>query len=170
MTNGAPMDIFQRLVNDLGLKCATCSNAIVNRLPDSHTLLQLCAAYPFSEAEDRFRSNTVFCSSDLSQRLHPWGLPITFIKPITTAPFWSHEFTRCAPEIERLFESGAISMLRAGVSWGGCRRHAGRQPASTLRLPRNTTMPHATQPYPHTRTSRRKVLGDELTADSAFNY
>lgn len=44
-------------------------------------------------------------------RPHPWGLLITFIELIKNPryAFWSHAFTRAAPEIERLFESVARS-------------------------------------------------------------
>ncbi|CAN4111809.1 unnamed protein product [Withania somnifera] len=40
-------------------------------------------------------------------RPHPWGLLITFIELIKNPRynFWSLPFTRCAPEIEKLFES-----------------------------------------------------------------
>jgi CCR4-NOT transcription complex subunit 1 len=35
-------------------------------------------------------------------RPHPWGLLITFIELIKNPryAFWSHDFTRCAPDIE----------------------------------------------------------------------
>ena len=46
-------------------------------------------------------------------RPHPWGLLITFIELIKNPryAFWSHAFTRVAPEIERLFESVARSCM-----------------------------------------------------------
>jgi len=46
-------------------------------------------------------------------RPHPWGLLITFIELIKNPRynFWSHGFTRCAPEIEKLFESVARSCM-----------------------------------------------------------
>uniref|UniRef100_A0A1I7X8P1 CCR4-NOT transcription complex subunit 1 n=1 Tax=Heterorhabditis bacteriophora TaxID=37862 RepID=A0A1I7X8P1_HETBA len=42
-------------------------------------------------------------------RPHPWGLLITFIELIKNPVynFWKYEFTRCAPEIERLFQNVA---------------------------------------------------------------
>jgi CCR4-NOT transcription complex subunit 1 len=48
-------------------------------------------------------------------RPHPWGLLITFIELIKNPrhAFWSKGFTRCAPEIERLFESVARSCMHA---------------------------------------------------------
>lgn len=47
------------------------------------------------------------------RRPHPWGLLITFIELIKNPrySFWSHAFTRVAPEIERLFESVARSCM-----------------------------------------------------------
>jgi CCR4-NOT transcription complex subunit 1 len=46
-------------------------------------------------------------------RPHPWGLLITFIELIKNPRynFWGHAFTKCSPEIERLFESVARSCL-----------------------------------------------------------
>jgi hypothetical protein len=46
-------------------------------------------------------------------RPHPWGLLITFIELLKNPRynFWSHNFTRCAPDIERLFESVARSCM-----------------------------------------------------------
>lgn len=40
-------------------------------------------------------------------RPHPWGLLITFIELIKNNryDFWQFQFLRCAPEIERLFDS-----------------------------------------------------------------
>ena len=47
------------------------------------------------------------------QRPHPWGLLITFIELIKNPSysFWDHGFTRCAPEIRRLFVSVASSCM-----------------------------------------------------------
>jgi hypothetical protein len=56
-------------------------------------------------------------------RPHPWGLLITFIELIKNPryAFWRMPFTRCAPEIERLFESVARSCMPAkqGAAAGG---------------------------------------------------
>ena len=38
-------------------------------------------------------------------RPHPWGLLATFIGLIKSPGFWDHEFIRCAPDIERLFDN-----------------------------------------------------------------
>jgi len=54
-----------------------------------------------------------------------WGLLITFIELIKNQryQFWNHPFTRCATEIERIFESVARSCLtpasQRAVSAGG---------------------------------------------------
>ena len=49
-------------------------------------------------------------------RPHPWGLLVTFIELIKNPRyrFWSRSFTRCAAEIERLFDSVAHSCMSAG--------------------------------------------------------
>ncbi|KAM7472074.1 hypothetical protein LguiA_010257 [Lonicera macranthoides] len=60
-------------------------------------------------------------------RPHPWGLLITFIELIKNPRynFWSRSFTRCAPEIEKLFESvsrscgGPKPVEEGGVVTGG---------------------------------------------------
>ena len=63
-------------------------------------------------------------------RPHPWGLLITFIELIKNPRynFWSKPFTRCAPEIERLFESVARSCM-APTAGGGVVPAAGEQDA-----------------------------------------
>jgi CCR4-NOT transcription complex subunit 1 len=50
--------------------------------------------------------------------LFQWGLLITFIELIKNQryQFWSHQFTRCATEIEKVFESVARSCLAPGTS------------------------------------------------------
>jgi len=58
-------------------------------------------------------------------RPHPWGLLVTFVELIKAPAygFWGHGFTRCAPDIERLFESVARSCMgpaaAGGVGGGG---------------------------------------------------
>ncbi|KAJ3375776.1 hypothetical protein GGF31_002980 [Allomyces arbusculus] len=45
-------------------------------------------------------------------RPHPWGLLVTFIELIRDPQyaFWTHGFTRCAPDLERLFEGVSRSV------------------------------------------------------------
>ena len=121
VTNGAPMDIFQRLVNDLGVEMRYLFlNAIANQLryPNSHTHYFSCVLlYLFSEAKQEIvqeQITRVLLERLIVHRPHPWGLLITFIELIKNPRynFWSHEFTRCAPEIERLFESVARSCMQ----------------------------------------------------------
>ena len=59
-------------------------------------------------------------------RPHPWGLLITFIELIKNPRygFWKHGFIRCAPEIEKLFESvarscGCLKPLDEGIVSAG---------------------------------------------------
>ena len=51
-------------------------------------------------------------------RPHPWGLLITFIELIKNPrySFWSHGFTHCATEIERVFESVARCIPRRAAT------------------------------------------------------
>ena len=48
----------------------------------------------------------------IANRPHPWCLLTTFVELIKNPKyaFWSHGFTKCAPDIERLFESVARSI------------------------------------------------------------
>ena len=60
-------------------------------------------------------------------RPHPWGLLITFIELIKNLRynFWGLQFTHCAPEIERLFNSVAASCMTAPPA-GGTGQEAGQ--------------------------------------------
>jgi CCR4-NOT transcription complex subunit 1 len=94
-------------------------NAIANQLryPNNHThyfstlLLML-----FSESEDELvqeQITRVLLERLIVHRPHPWGLLVTFIELIKDPRynFWHCPFTRCAPEIERVFESVANSCM-----------------------------------------------------------
>ncbi|KAF6255466.1 CCR4-Not complex component, Not1-domain-containing protein [Scenedesmus sp. NREL 46B-D3] len=103
-------------------------NAVANQLryPNSHTHYFSCVLLAlFSEAprdaggeEVRAQITRVLLERLIVNRPHPWGLLITFIELIKNPRycFWQHGFTRCAPEIERLFESVARSCM--GVQGG----------------------------------------------------
>lgn len=54
------------------------------------------------------------------QTKNQWGLLITFIELIKNPrySFWSHSFTHCAPELERVFESVARSCMTPGAAAG----------------------------------------------------
>lgn len=68
-------------------------------------------------------------------RPHPWGLLITFIELIKNPryEFWRMPFTRCAPEIEKVFESVARSCMpaKAPPAAGAMQQQtgAGQQPS-----------------------------------------
>tara|TARA_B110000971_G_scaffold138932_1_gene142053 strand:- start:398 stop:760 length:363 start_codon:yes stop_codon:yes gene_type:complete len=54
-------------------------------------------------------------------RPHPWGLLISFIELIKNPryKFWSYGFTRCASEIEKVFESVARSCMAGAPNGNG---------------------------------------------------
>jgi len=123
ITQSAPMDIFQHLALDLDSEGRYLFlNAIANQLryPNNHTHYFSCVLlYLFAEANQANQEviqeqiTRVLLERLIVNRPHPWGLLITFIELIKNPRynFWSHSFTRCAPEIERLFESVARSCM-----------------------------------------------------------
>jgi len=120
ITHSAPMDIFQQLAMELEPEGRYYFfNAIVNQLryPNSHTYYFSCVLlYLFAEAGQELvqeQITRVLLERLIVNRPHPWGLLITFIELIKNPRynFWSHGFTRCAPEIEKLFESVARSCM-----------------------------------------------------------
>lgn len=120
ITQSAPMDIFQRLIIDLDTEGRYLFlNAVANQLryPNNHTHYFSCVLlYLFAEANMEIiqeQITRVLLERLIVNRPHPWGLLITFIELIKNPRynFWSHSFTRCAPEIEKLFESVARSCM-----------------------------------------------------------
>eukprot|EP00026_Physarum_polycephalum_P000086 Phypoly_transcript_00086.p1 GENE.Phypoly_transcript_00086~~Phypoly_transcript_00086.p1 ORF type:complete len:2362 (+),score=414.48 Phypoly_transcript_00086:843-7088(+) len=120
IAHSAPMDIFQHLVLELDAEGRYLFlNAIANQLryPNNHTHYFSCVLlYLFAEANQEIiqeQITRVLLERLIVNRPHPWGLLITFIELIKNQRynFWSHAFTRCAPEIERLFESVARSCM-----------------------------------------------------------
>ena len=116
----APMDVFQRLAQELDTEGRYLFlNAIANQLrfPNSHTHYFSCVLlYLFAEAGSEVvqeQITRVLLERLIVNRPHPWGLLITFIELIKNPRynFWGHSFTRCAPDIERLFESVARSCI-----------------------------------------------------------
>jgi len=114
VTHSAPMDIFQHLAVDLDSEGRYLFlNSIANQLryPNNHTHYFSCVLlYLFAEASQEViqeQITRVLLERLIVNRPHPWGLLITFIELIKNPRynFWSHSFTRIAPEIERLFES-----------------------------------------------------------------
>lgn len=118
----AEMEILQKLMDfdDRGRYISL--NAIANQLrfPSSHTHYFSCVMlFFFSEAKDdgvREQITRVLLERLIVHRPHPWGLLVTFIELIKNQryQFWSHPFTRCATEIEKVFESVARSCLTPG--------------------------------------------------------
>ncbi|CAM9454525.1 unnamed protein product, partial [Laminaria digitata] len=72
--------------------------------------------YLFAEAQSEMvqeQITRILLERLIVHRPHPWGLLITFIELIKNPrySFWSHSFTHCAPELERVFESVARSCM-----------------------------------------------------------
>jgi len=113
------MEVLQKLMDfdDRGRYISL--NAIANQLryPSSHTHYFSCVMlFLFSEAKDdgvKEQVTRVLLERLIVHRPHPWGLLITFIELIKNQryQFWSHQFTRCATEIEKVFESVARSCM-----------------------------------------------------------
>ena len=78
------------------------------RYPNRHTcffhtvLLHLFNKQPEVVKEQVTR---VLLERLIVNRPHPWGLLATFIALIKDPKFWEHEFIRCSPDIERLFDN-----------------------------------------------------------------
>jgi CCR4-NOT transcription complex subunit 1 len=100
-----------------------CLNAIANQLryPSSHTHYFSCVMlYLFSESKSlavKEQVTRVLLERLIVNRPHPWGLLITFIELIKNQryAFWNYPFTRCATEIEKVFESVARSCMPPGI-------------------------------------------------------
>ncbi|CDS10313.1 hypothetical protein LRAMOSA02989 [Lichtheimia ramosa] len=119
VNQGAPMEIYQHLLTDLDPEGRyVFLSAIANQLryPNSHTHYFSCVLlYLFAESEQeaiKEQITRVLLERLIVNRPHPWGLLITFIELIKNPRynFWNHAFTRCATDIERLFESVSRSI------------------------------------------------------------
>ncbi|GAA5806524.1 hypothetical protein HPULCUR_012060 [Helicostylum pulchrum] len=111
---GPPMEIYQYLLTEPDSKGRYLFlNAIANQLrfPNSHTHYFSCVLlYLFIESDGELykeQITRVLLERLIVNRPHPWGLLITFIELVKNPRynFWSHSFTSCATDIERLFES-----------------------------------------------------------------
>lgn len=117
------MELFQKLMelDDHGRYIIL--NAFANQLryPSSHTHYFSCVMlFLFNETKDegvKEQITRVLLERLITQRPHPWGLLITFIELIknTKYQFWNHSFTRCATEIEKVFENVARSCMLPGA-------------------------------------------------------
>ncbi|KAL0097780.1 Not1 transcription factor, partial [Phycomyces blakesleeanus] len=114
VNQGAPMEIFQHLLNEVDSEGRYLFlSAIANQLryPNSHTHYFSCVLlYLFAESNKEIvkeQITRVLLERLIVNRPHPWGLLITFIELIKNPRynFWNHSFTKCATDIERLFES-----------------------------------------------------------------
>ncbi|CAA0842704.1 transcription regulators [Striga hermonthica] len=110
----AALDIFQTLIMELDTEGRYLFlNAVANQLryPNNHThYFSFILLYLFAESNQEMiqeQITRVLLERLIVNRPHPWGLLITFIELIKNPRynFWSRSFTRCAPEIEKLFES-----------------------------------------------------------------
>ncbi|CAJ0847288.1 16872_t:CDS:10 [Entrophospora sp. SA101] len=119
ITTSLSMDIYKQLVVDLDPEGRYYFlSAIANQLryPNSHTHYFSCVLlYIFAEGKQegiKEQVTRVLLERLIVNRPHPWGLLITFIELIKNPlyNFWSHSFTRCAADIERLFESVSRSI------------------------------------------------------------
>ena len=75
--------------------------------------------YLFSESKSvavKEQVTRVLLERLIVNRPHPWGLLITFLELIKNQRygFFTYPFTRCATEIEKVFESVARSCLPPG--------------------------------------------------------
>jgi len=122
LANTPELEILQKLMelDDHGRYISL--NAIANQLrfPSSHTHYFSCVMlFLFSESKIsavKEQVTRVLLERLILHRPHPWGLLITFIELIKNQryQFWSHPFTRCATEIEKVFESVARSCMAPG--------------------------------------------------------
>lgn len=111
---GAALDIFQTLIVELDTEGRYLFlNAVANQLryPNTHThYFSFVLLYLFAESTQEIiqeQITRVLLERLIVNRPHPWGLLITFIELIKNPRynFWNRSFIRCAPDIERLFES-----------------------------------------------------------------
>jgi CCR4-NOT transcription complex subunit 1 len=117
------IELFQALMEFDDRGRYICLNAIANQLrfPSSHTHYFSCVMlYLFSESKTvavKEQVTRVLLERLIVNRPHPWGLLITFIELIKNQRygFWNYPFTRCATEIEKVFESVARSCLPPGT-------------------------------------------------------
>jgi CCR4-NOT transcription complex subunit 1 len=112
------LELLAVLIRELDGEGRHCViNALTNHLryPNAHTHWFSCAVLAlFADAGDeriKEQITRVLLDRIIVNKPHPWGLLITFIELIKNPRFnfWSHSFTRVAPDIERVFESVARS-------------------------------------------------------------
>mmetsp|Transcript_6288 Transcript_6288/g.12026 ORF Transcript_6288/g.12026 Transcript_6288/m.12026 type:complete len:2318 (-) Transcript_6288:299-7252(-) len=118
------LDVFQHLVEELNAEGRYhVLNVMVNQLryPNNQTYYFSCVLLTmFQESTNELlqeQITRVLLERLIVHRPHPWGLLITFIELIKNPcyNFWQRSFTRCAPEIERVFESVSRSCIGSPV-------------------------------------------------------
>jgi len=118
--NNPSLEIFMYLAHNFDYEGRYLFlSAIANHLryPNTHTHYFSCVLlYLFAETHDevvREQITRVLLERLIVHRPHPWGLLITFIELIKNRryEFWNHSFVKCAPEVEKLFQSVAYTCL-----------------------------------------------------------
>ncbi|KAI7901129.1 CCR4-Not complex component, Not1-domain-containing protein [Cokeromyces recurvatus] len=78
------------------------------RYPNSHTCFfssTLLLLFSKHSEDIKEQITRVLLERLIVNRPHPWGLLASFIELIKVPKFWDHEFIRCSPDIERLFDN-----------------------------------------------------------------
>jgi len=118
--NNPSLEIFMYLAHNFDYEGRYLFlSAIANHLryPNTHTHYFSCVLlYLFADTHDevvREQITRVLLERLIVHRPHPWGLLITFIELIKNRryEFWNHGFVKCAPEVEKLFQSVAYTCL-----------------------------------------------------------
>lgn len=108
------LEVFMHLAHNLDCEGRyLLFSGIANhlRFPNTHTHYFSCVLlFLFVETKEEIvkeQITRVLLERLIVHRPHPWGLLITFIELIKNRryDFWNHAFVRCAPEIEKLFQS-----------------------------------------------------------------
>jgi CCR4-NOT transcription complex subunit 1 len=121
------MDILMALMKFDDKNRYLVLNAIANQLryPNTHSHFFSCVLlFMFGESKSdaiKEQITRVLLERLIVHRPHPWSLLITFIELIKNPryAFWTHSFTRCAAEIERVFESVSRSCMSNAEGAGG---------------------------------------------------
>merc|ERR1711920_220185 len=126
--NNPSLEIFMYLAHNFDYEGRYLFlGAIANHLryPNTHTHYFSCVLlYLFADTSDevvREQITRVLLERLIVHRPHPWGLLITFIELIKNRryEFWNHSFVKCAPEVEKLFQSVAYTSLGTTTISGG---------------------------------------------------
>merc|ERR1712137_369007 len=118
--NNPSVEVFMHLAHNFDYEGRYLFlSAIANHLryPNTHTHYFSCVLlHLFADTHDevvREQITRVLLERLIVHRPHPWGLLITFIELIKNRryEFWNHSFVKCAPEVEKLFQSVAYTCL-----------------------------------------------------------